>query len=148
MASIRGPVSVRMATVGVACLGALLVSALVLSATGHPGTTIGEAAGNPSGLAGITFKGPPGTAIENTVCPPISDADRPFYYDGPQHIAHVNGVIDLQGTPLDNYIMTGSVDLYHLEGGYEDPQRIEGPHPVNDAQFSVLLGSDGFIRGL
>jgi chitodextrinase len=127
---------------------ALACLLLLATVTGHaPDLAPAEAPGNPPGLAGLSFIGPPGTPIANTVCPHIQDAQRPIYYDGPNHIAHINGITGTTGTPL-NYIEPGTVDLWHFEDAqYQNPAAIEGPHDVSNSAYSVMLGSDGFLRG-
>ena len=131
---------------------ALSVSSLVPGAGAHLPNTAGEAAGNPTGLAGITFMGPVGSTVESSVCPAISDAERPVYGSGTlYHIGHING-INAPGPSTANYIQAGSVDLFHFEDGsdgtpYSDPNAIPGPHSPTDTAYSVMMGPDGFFRG-
>lgn len=121
------------------------------SGQGHLPVSGGEAAGNPSGLSGISFIGPAGTPIASTVCPAILDGERPIYGSGTGlHIGHVQGV-NGGGGSTSNFIVTNSVDLWHFEddpagGAYSSPRAIEGPHPPGLTN-SIMMGSDGFLRG-
>ncbi len=136
-------------------LVAIAILILVPNASAHdPDVAPAEAVGNPAGLAGIAFRGPVGTPIETSVCPPIPDSLAWQYDDdatndetGHGHIGHINGITDPAGT-LDNYIDVGSVDTWHFyTTEYNNPSGIEGPHDVTNTALSVMMGTDGFFRG-
>lgn len=136
------------------CLATALASSIA-PASSHNPVVAGESPGNPLGLVGVPFRGPDGTTIEDRACPPIPDHLATSYDDdetyqippGWGHIGHINGV-NGPGAVTSNYIAVGSVDLYHFENAlYNNPTAIEGPHPVNVVEYSVMMGPDGFFRG-
>lgn len=117
----------------------------------HPMEGAGEALGNPDGLAGKLFRGPAGTSIAFSVCPPIPDELAPEYDDdGTTHLGHIQDIREPDGG-VDNFIIQNSVDLFHLQDPYNDPRAIERTDDPVDAllagEGTVMMGPDGFFRG-
>lgn len=128
---------------------AALALALAMPAQAHdPDLSPSEAAGNPTGLAGLDFRGPAGTPIATGACAPIPDADKAMYSDGGSATGHMGHISRVEATmpsaPGASFLVPGSVDLWHFyDVEYNNPAQIEGPSPAQ----GVMLGTDGFFRG-